>query len=31
MYCIEHKIYDLFTVNALLVEMGEKALHKELK
>jgi hypothetical protein len=30
MYCVEHKIYDIFTVNALLIEVGEKTLHKEL-
>jgi hypothetical protein len=29
MYCVEHGIYDIYMVNALLVEMGEKVLHKE--
>jgi hypothetical protein len=29
MYCIENKVYDVNTVNALLVEVGEKILQKE--
>jgi hypothetical protein len=29
MYCVEHQIYDVYMVNALLVEVGEKVLHKE--
>jgi hypothetical protein len=29
MYCIENEVYNVNTVNALLVEMGEKILHKE--
>jgi hypothetical protein len=29
MYCVEHEIYDIYMVNALLVEVGEKVLHKE--
>jgi hypothetical protein len=29
MFCIDCRIYDINTVNALLVEVGEKVLHKE--
>jgi hypothetical protein len=29
MFCIEQEIYQIDTVNALLIEIGEKILHKE--